>query len=101
MEERFIFSKLLFAKGQKEIQFSSWNLNAHLSMMHVLLVVHVDNNDQQSAVACGIALSHEDLHEVSSVSSCADPNSQSVVPSTSSQRNGSLLGIPINSQGSC
>ena len=34
--------------------------------MHVLLDVHVANNDQQSAVAHGIASSHEDLHEVTS-----------------------------------
>ena len=53
--------------------------------MHVLLDVHAANNDEQSAVACSIASSHEDLHEVTSISSCADPNSQSVVPSTLSQ----------------
>ena len=53
--------------------------------MHVLLDVHVANNDQQSAVACSIASSHEDLHEVTSISSCADLNSQSVLPSTVSQ----------------
>ena len=53
--------------------------------MHVLLDDHVASNDQQSAVACGIASSHEDLHEMTSISSCADPNSQSVFPSTVSQ----------------
>ena len=54
-------------------------------MMHVLLDVHVANSDQQSAVACSIASSHEDLHEATSISSCADLNSQSVVLSTVSQ----------------
>ena len=54
--------------------------------MHVLLDVHVANNDQPCAVACSIASSHEDFHEVTSTSSCADLNSQSVVPSTVSQR---------------
>ena len=54
--------------------------------MHVLLDVHVASNDQQSAVARSIASSHEDLHEVTSISSCADLNSQSVVPSSVSQR---------------
>ena len=53
--------------------------------MHVFLDVHVANNDQQSVVACSIASSHEDLHEVTSISSCADPNSQNVFPSTGSQ----------------
>ena len=43
------------------------------------------NDDQQSAVARSIASSHEDLHVVTSISSCADLNSQSVVPSTVSQ----------------
>ena len=51
--------------------------------MHVLLDVHVANNDQH--VECSIASSHEDIHEVTSSSSCADLNSQSVVPSTGSQ----------------
>ena len=53
-----------------------------MSTMHVLLDCHVANNDQQSAVACSIASSHEDLHEKTSISSRADPNSQSVVPKT-------------------
>ena len=53
--------------------------------MHVLLDVHVASNDQQSAVAFLIALLHEDLHEVTSISSRADLNSQSVFPSTGSQ----------------
>ena len=39
--------------------------------MHVLLDIHVASNDQQSAVACSIASSHEDLHEMTSISSCA------------------------------
>ena len=47
--------------------------------MHVLLDVHGASDDQQSAVACSIASSHEDLHEVTSISSCADLNSQSVL----------------------
>ena len=54
--------------------------------MHVLLDVHAANNYQQSAVARSIASSHEDLHEVTSISSCADPNSQSAFPSTLTQR---------------
>ena len=53
--------------------------------MHVFLDVHVASNDQQSAVACSIASSHEDLHEVTSISSCADLNTPSVVSSTVSQ----------------
>ena len=53
--------------------------------MHVLLGVHVASNVEQSAVAGSIASSHEDVHEVTSISSCADLNSQSVVPSTVSQ----------------
>ena len=53
--------------------------------MHVLLDVHVTSNGQQSAVACIIASSHEDPHEVTSISSCADLNSQSVDPNTVSQ----------------
>ena len=68
--------------------------------MHVFLDVHVANNDQQSVVPFCIASSHEDLQEVKSISSCADPNSQSVVPSTVSQRKESMLGIPINNHGS-
>ena len=54
--------------------------------MHVLLDVHVSSNDQQSAVACSIASSHEDPLEVTSNSSFADLNSESVVQSTVSQR---------------
>ena len=53
--------------------------------MHVLLVVHVASNDQPSAVACSLASSHEDLHEVTLTFSCADLISHSVVPSTVSQ----------------
>ena len=49
--------------------------------MHVLLDVHVPNNDPPSAVVCSIASSHEDLDEVASISSCADLNSQCVFPS--------------------
>ena len=52
--------------------------------MHVLLDVHVARNDH-SAVAYTIAASHEDLHEVTSTTSCADMNTQGVVPSTVSQ----------------
>ena len=54
--------------------------------MHVLLDVHATNNDQQNALACSIASSHEDLHEMTSISSCVDLNSQSVSPSVVSQR---------------
>ena len=61
--------------------------------MHVLLDVHVANNDQQSAVACCIASSHEDLREKTSISSRADPNSQSVVPNTVSPRTDLCLDI--------
>ena len=50
--------------------------------MDVLLDVHAASNVQQSAVACHIASSHEDLHAVASIPSRADPNSQDVVPST-------------------
>ena len=42
----------------------------------VLLDAHVANNDLQSAVACSTASSHEDLHVVTSTSSCADLNSE-------------------------
>ena len=38
--------------------------------MHVLVDVHAGSNDQKSAFACGIASSYEDLHEVTSISSC-------------------------------
>ena len=65
--------------------------------MHVLLDVRVSNNDQQSAVACGIASSHEDLHEVTSISPCVDPKLQSVVPSTMSQRMDLCLDSTVNS----
>ena len=67
--------------------------------MHVLLDVHVVSNDQQSAVACSIASSHENLLEVTSMSSCVDLNTPSVVPSTVSQRKdlclefGMLIGV--------
>ena len=50
--------------------------------MNVLLDVHVASNDPPSAVAYSIASSHEHLDEVASTSSCADLNSESVVPST-------------------
>ena len=36
-------------------------------------------------ILCSIASSHEDLHEVTSISLCAELNSQSVFPSTVSQ----------------
>ena len=67
--------------------------------MHVLLDVHATNDDQQHAVACSIALSFDDPHEVPSIPSCVDLNSQSVFPSIVSQKN-SLVGIPINNNGS-
>ena len=54
--------------------------------MHVLLDVHVANNDQQRDVQCSIAPSHEDLHEVTPIFSCINLNSQSVSPSTVSPR---------------
>ena len=66
-----------------------------LSMMHVFLDVHAINNDQQNAVACCIASSHEDLHEVTSNASCADLNSPSFIPSTVSQGMG--LGLEFRS----
>ena len=56
-------------------------------------------NDQQNAVACSIALSFDDPHEVPSIPSCVDLNSQSVFPSIVSQKK-SLVGIPINNNGS-
>ena len=40
----------------------------------------------KNAVACCFASSHEDLHEVTAIFSCADLKTQSVVPSTASQR---------------
>ena len=46
--------------------------------MHVLLDVHDAIDDQQRAGACSIASSHEDPHEVTSISSCVDLNSQNV-----------------------
>ena len=67
--------------------------------MHVLLDVHAAKNDQQNAVACSIALSFDDPHEVPSIPSCVDLNSQSVFPSIVSQKK-SLVGIPINNNGS-
>ena len=42
--------------------------------MHVILDVHVASDNQQNAVTCSIAPSREDLQEVTSISSCADPN---------------------------
>ena len=56
--------------------------------MRVLLDLHAANCGQQSAVACCIASSHEDLHGVTSISSCVDLNSQSVAPSIVSRRLG-------------
>ena len=53
--------------------------------MHVLLDIHVANNDQQNACACSTASTHEDLHEMTSISSCADLNSESVFPNSVSQ----------------
>ena len=71
-----------------------------LSATTVFLDVHAARNDQQNAVACSTASSHEDLREVTSISSSVDLNSQSVFPNIVSQKNGSLFGIPINSHGS-
>ena len=68
--------------------------------MHVLQDVHEAKNDQQTAVACSIASSHEDLHEKTSISSCADLNSQSVVPITVSQRMDPCLEFLITNHGS-
>ena len=68
--------------------------------MHVLLDVHAANTDQQNAVACSSVSLHEDLHEVTSISSCVDLNSQNVVASNSVTENGYLFGIPINNHGS-
>ena len=59
--------------------FADFLIVGSLSTMHVLLDVHVADNDQQNVVACSIASSREDLHEVTSTSSCAYLNSQSVV----------------------
>ena len=61
--------------------------------MHVLLDVHVASNEQQIVVACSIASSHGDLHEVTSISSCVDVNSQSVSPSIVAQRMDVRLGF--------
>ena len=58
--------------------------------MNVFLDLHAASNAQQHAVACCIASSHEDLPAVASTSSFAGLHSQSIVPSTVSQR------IPIN-----
>ena len=41
---------------------------------------------QPNAVACSITSSHEDLHEMTSISSCVTVNSQSVASSVVSQR---------------
>ena len=54
--------------------------------MSVLQDVHGANYDQHNAVACSIASSREDLHEVTSISSCADLNSKNVSPSIVPQR---------------
>ena len=54
-------------------------------------IVHAASNDQQNAVACSIASSHEDLHEVTSISSRVDVNSQSVPQGIVSQRMGLCL----------
>ena len=50
-------------------------------MLRIFLDVHGVNNVPHCAVASSIASSHEDLHEVTSMSSCVDLNSQSLVPS--------------------
>ena len=54
--------------------------------MRVLQDVREANNDQQNAVACGIASSHEDLHEGTSTSSCVVRNSKIFFRNTVSQR---------------
>ena len=46
-------------------------------MLRIFLDVHEVNNVPHCAVASSIASSHEDLHEVTSMSSCVDLNSQS------------------------
>ena len=81
-----VHSKLLIL-----LQFSSsWVL----STMRVPQDVHATKRNQTNALACSIASSHEDLHEMTPISSRVGQNSQSVSPSIVS-RNGSLLGIPI------
>ena len=68
-----------------------------LSTMLVLLDVHAASNDQQNAVACGTASSHEDLHVVTSISTCFGLSELAVCLSKYCvTRNGSLFGIPIN-----
>ena len=62
--------------------FSSWVL----STTHVLLDVHMADNDQQNAVACSIASSHEDLHFVKPISSYVDLNSQLFLPNIVSDK---------------
>ena len=64
--------------------------------MHVILAVHAANNDQQSAVACSIASSHEDLHEITSISSCVDSEFAECRSKHCVKKNGSLFEIPIN-----
>ena len=55
------------------------------SLPDIRMDVHAASNDQQNAVACSIASSHEDPHEATSISSCVDLNSQSVFPCLVSQ----------------
>ena len=72
-----------------------------LSTTHVLLDVHAASNDQQNAVACSTALSHEDLCEVTSMSSCVGRSELAECPSKYCvARNKSLFGLPINNHGS-
>ena len=61
--------------------FVNFLIVGFLSTMRVLLDVHAANNDQHNPVACSIASSREDLHEVTSISSCVDLKSHSAFPS--------------------
>ena len=56
-----------------------------LSMMKVFQNVHATNGNQKNAVARSIESPHEDLHEVTSISSYVDLNSQSVSACSVSQ----------------
>ena len=79
----------LFSKYLQNRRNQFWRIRVQQRSLYFsprrmsLLDVHAVSKDQQSAVAYSIASSHEDIHEVMSVSSCADLTSQSAVPSTS------------------
>ena len=64
-----------------------------LSATTVFLDAHTARNDQQNAVACSTASSHEDLREVTSISSSVHLNSQSVFPNIVSQKMDLCLGF--------